>query len=164
LRRSPIPLRDPVDARRLVDTDGGAPMSAAQEALALAAPPDDEVVPALPPPAAPVVPAADREWAARFVHAATEVASGQRSASQLVRWTTPDVQQNLQRRAALAGRARSAGIYRAGKPFVRSLRMSVVASGYEVTAVVGDLDRFHAVAMRMQDLDGRWRVTALEIG
>jgi hypothetical protein len=112
-----------------------------------------------------VVPVEDRDWAARFVHAATEVASGLRSPTQLVRWTSPDIHATLQRRAALASRARAAGVYRAGKPIVRSLRMSVVRPGvYEVCAVVGDVDRVLAVALRMERFDGRWRVSALEIG
>jgi hypothetical protein len=166
LRRTPIPLREPAGARRLVDDVAATPLRVTQEALAFESPEvDEEIVPPPPSPAAPVVPATDREWATRFVHAATEVSSGLRSASQLIRWTTPDIQQALQRRAALAGRARHAGVYRAGKPFVRSLRISVVRPGvYEVTAVVGEVNRFRAVALRMQDLDGRWRVTALEMG
>jgi hypothetical protein len=42
--------------------------------------------------------------------------------------------------------------------------MSVRPDVYEVCAVVGDLDRVRAIALRMEDFDGRWRVTALEIG
>jgi hypothetical protein len=111
------------------------------------------------------IPPEHREWVATFVHAASEVALGLRPAAQLIRWTTMDVHANLHRRAFLAARARSAGVYRAGKPIVRSLRMVTVRPGvYEVCAVVGDLDRARAIALRMEDLEGRWRVTALEIG
>jgi hypothetical protein len=165
LRRSPIPLRDPVPARRVLDRDVTSDVPPTQETLAFAV---TRVNPAAdpPPPPTPVrVPPEDREWAAVFVHAATEVALGLRSASQLIRWTTMDVHANLQRRGSLAARARAAGMYKAGKPFVRSLRMMTVRPDvYEVCAVVGDLDRVRAIALRMEDFDGRWRVTALEIG
>jgi len=165
LRRAAIPLRDPQPARRLLDADPRPTVPTTQGTLTLV-PGREPEMPLVPPaPTAPRVPSGDREWAGRFVHAAAEVSSGLRSATQLIRWTTPDVQMSLQRRAALAGRARTAGVFKTGKPFVRSLRISVVTSRtYEVTAVVGELDRFRAVALRMEDLDGRWRVTALEIG
>jgi hypothetical protein len=166
LRRSPIPLRDPVPARRVLDRDVVDDVSPTQETLAFAV--TARVNPAAEPPPAPTpvrVPPEDREWAAVFVHAATEVALGLRSPSQLIRWTTMDVHASLQRRGSLAARARAAGVYKAGKPFVRSLRMmSVRPDVYEVCAVVGDLDRVRAIALRMEDFDGRWRVTALEIG
>ena len=43
--------------------------------------------------------------------------------------------------------------------------MQVVRRGvYEVAAVVADLDRCRAVALRVERFDGRWRVTALEVG
>jgi hypothetical protein len=166
LRRSPIPLRDPVPARRVLDRDVVREVPPTQETLAFAV--TARVNPAADPPSIPTpvrVPPEDREWAAVFVHAATEVALGLRSASQLIRWTTMEVHANLQRRGSLAARARAAGAYKAGKPFVRSLRMmSVRPDVYEVCSVVGDLDRVRAIAFRMEDLDGRWRVTALEIG
>ena len=166
LRRSPIPLRDPAPARRVLDRDAARGVPPAQETLAFAikARVDPRAEP--PPPPTPVlVPPEDREWAGVFVHAATEVALGLRSASQLIRWTTMDVHANLHRRGSLAARARAAGAYKAGKPIVRSLRMMRVRPDvYEVCAVVGDLDRVRAIALRMEDFDGRWRVTALEIG
>ena len=166
LRRSPIPLREPAPARRVFDRDSQNCVPPTQGTLALAIETPLTVAP--PPPPAPVVvrvPPEHREWAATFVHAATEVALGLRSPAQLIRWTTMDVHATLQRRGSLAARARAAGIYKAGKPHVRSLRICSVRPGiYEICAVVGDLDRVRAVALRMEDLDGRWRVTALEIG
>jgi hypothetical protein len=166
LRRSPIPLRDPAPARRVLDRDAGPGVPPTQGTLALAIDQPLTVAPApSPAPAAVQVPPEHREWAATFVHAATEVALGLRSPAQLIRWTTMDVHATLQRRGSLAARARAAGVYKAGKPKVRSLRISRVRAGvYEICAVVGDLDRVRAVALRMEDLDGRWRVTALEIG
>jgi hypothetical protein len=166
LRRSPIPVRDPAPARRVLDRDAGSGVPPTQGTLALAIDAPLTVAPAPPPaPAVVHVPPEHREWAATFVHAATEVALGLRSPAQLIRWTTMDVHATLQRRGSLAARARAAGVYKAGKPNVRSLRISRVRPGvYEICAVVGDLDRVRAVALRMEDLDGRWRVTALEIG
>jgi hypothetical protein len=34
----------------------------------------------------------------------------------------------------------------------------------EASAVVLDRGRYRAIALRLEDADGRWRVTALEIG
>jgi hypothetical protein len=169
LRRSPIPLREPAPARRVLDRDAGTCVPPTQGTLALTIETPLTVAPAPPPsppsPVLPRVPPEHREWAATFVHASTEVALGLRSPAQLVRWTTMDVHATLQRRGSLAARARAAGVYKAGKPHVRSLRICSVRPGvYEICAVVGDLDRVRAVALRMEDLDGRWRVTALEIG
>jgi hypothetical protein len=168
LRRTPIPLRDPVPARRVIDRNPTAAVPATQGTLLL-----EPAVPAAAPASdarseapAPAAPPEDREWAARFIQAATEVASGLRAPSQLVRWTTPDLHATLTRRATLAARVRSAGAYRAGKPIVRSLVMQPSRRGgaYEVAAVVVDLDRVRAVALRMQRFDHRWRVTDCEIG
>ena len=89
LRRSPIPLRDPVPARRVLDRDVACEVPPTQETLAFAV--TARVNPAADPPPTPApvrVPPADREWAAVFVHAATEVALGLRSSNQLIRWTT----------------------------------------------------------------------------
>jgi hypothetical protein len=167
LRRSPVPLRDPVPARRVLDRHESRVVDATQGTLTLvpATPPAAPEFAVQPEPAIPSAPPEDREWVARFVQAATEVASGLRSSSQLIRWTTPEIHAAIHRRHALAARVRGAGLYRAGKPVVRSLRMQVVRRGvYEVTAVVADLDRFRAVALRVERFDGRWRVTALEVG
>jgi Family of unknown function (DUF6459) len=167
LRRSPVPLRDPVPARRVLDRNESRVVDATQGTLTLvsALPPAAPEFDVQPEPATPSAPPEDREWVARFVQAATEVASGLRSSSQLIRWTTPEIHAGIHRRHALASRVRGAGLYRAGKPVVRSLRMQVVRRGvYEVAAVVADLDRFRAVALRVERFDGRWRVTALEVG
>ena len=167
LRRSPVPLRDPVPARRVLDRHESRVVGATQGTLTLVSetPPAAPDFGIHPEPAIPSAPPEDREWVARFVQAATEVASGLRSSSQLIRWTTPEIHAGIHRRHALAARVRSAGLYKAGKPIVRSLRMQVVRRGvYEVAAVVADLDRCRAVALRVERFDGRWRVTALEVG
>jgi Family of unknown function (DUF6459) len=106
-----------------------------------------------------------REWAATFAQAAMEAAFGIRPVAQLVRWTTPDVQLLLTRRAALARRAgRRLGV-QVGKPRLRTLVIgSPSARVREVAAVVTGPERVRAVAFRMEGYHGRWRVTALDIG
>ena len=104
-----------------------------------------------------------QRWAAQFVQAAVEVAAGQRPAGQLVRWTTEGVHARIARRSQLAARQeRAAGPSRAR---VHSVRVCHPADSIvEACAVVSHRNRIRAVALRLEGLDGRWRVTALEIG
>ncbi len=102
-----------------------------------------------------------RAWAARMVQAVLEAGSGVRPVTQLVRWTSAPVYAALQRRCALAG-GRSVPARRA---VVRSVRICQPADGVvEAAAVVVARGRVQAVALRLEGLDGRWQVTALEIG
>jgi hypothetical protein len=90
----------------VLDRDVACEVPPTQETLAFAV--TARVNPAADPPPTPTpvrVPPEDREWAAVFVHAATEVALGLRSSNQLIRWTTMEVHANLQRRGSLAARA-----------------------------------------------------------
>jgi hypothetical protein len=110
-------------------------------------------------------------WAGQFVQAAVEVALGQRPVSQLVRWTTEDVHLALSRRAQLARRAgeRTSAVAgtgrRAPRPRVQSVRGCTPRDGVvEATVVVNDTLRTRAVAVRLEGWDGRWRVTALQLG
>jgi hypothetical protein len=112
-------------------------------------------------------------WARQFVQAALEVAAGRRPAHQLVRWAGEDVFSTLARRASLAGRvdhgatgaSNRAARATATAVAVRSVRIcQVAADAVEASAVVTDRGRIRAVALRMEGTDGRWRVTALEIG
>lgn len=108
-----------------------------------------------------------RRWAAQFVQAAVEVAVGLRPPVQLVRWTCEDVYATLARRSDVATRARRAGrlAVPVGRARVRSVRCCPVRDGVvEASAVVTDGVRHRGVALRLEGLDGRWRVTALEIG
>jgi hypothetical protein len=164
LRCLPVPAREPRPAMRIRVRDMSPPIPATQGTLALAVPaPAAEIATPSTGDAADVPPQ-HREWAVTFVHAAMEVAAGVRSPAQLVRWTGLDVQAMLIRRGALAARARRGAPQPVAKPVVRSLRMCSPRDGvYEATAVVA-ADRIRAVALRMEDQDGRWRVMALEIG
>ncbi len=109
-----------------------------------------------------------RRWAGQFVQAAVEVSAGYRPVSQLSRWTSEEVYSGVTRRARLSSRTEPRVITRRLAPppaRVQSVRICSPADGVvEACAVVRDRERTRAVALRMEGLDGRWRVTALEIG
>ncbi|SDQ08861.1 Rv3235 family protein [Quadrisphaera sp. DSM 44207] len=99
-----------------------------------------------------------------LVQATVEVLSGARPAAQLLRWLSADVYAGLQRRAALTARVRGARTT-APRAHVRRVHLSSPRDGVvEGAAVVRDGERVRAVALRLEGLDGRWRVTALEVG
>ena len=102
------------------------------------------------------------ELAHRLVQAAVDVLRGLRPASQVLRWTTPEVYSQLRQRA----RVECTDPQTSGRrPVVRSVRTSRCgAAGVEVAAVVLDGRRARAVAVRLDGVDGRWRMTALQIG
>lgn len=102
------------------------------------------------------------ELAHRLVQAAVDVLRGLRPASQVLRWTTPEVYSQLRQRARVeCADPRTAG----RRPVVRSVRTSRSGqAGVEVAAVVLDGRRARAVAARLDGVDGRWRMTALQIG
>lgn len=106
-----------------------------------------------------------RPWAGRLVQAVVEVTAGVRPLTQLVRWTTTEVYESMQRRAthALAsGRGDETGRW---AEVVRSVRVSEPVDGVaEVCAIVQQGPRCRAVALRLEGIDGRWQCTALHIG
>lgn len=134
------------------------------------------------------------KWTAQFVQAAVEVTNGLRPASQLRRWTSDEVHGMLVRRAGLTRSPANRGSTERGsatrstpgspaarnsapvrgaaartrqtqRSVVRSTRVCVLRDGVvEACAVVLDGPRVRAVALRLEGLDGRWRVTALQIG
>ncbi|WP_285596498.1 Rv3235 family protein [Kineosporia sp. NBRC 101731] len=105
-----------------------------------------------------------RPWAAAFIQAAMEVASGLRPPTQLIRWTTPEVHGTLVRRGTLTARALRNGNGMGTKPRLRALRVCVPKTGVcEVSAVIAEPERVRAVAFRMEGLHGRWRVTEFEM-
>lgn len=105
---------------------------------------------------------APEDLAHRLVQATVDVVRGLRPASQVLRWTTPEVYSQLRQRARLeCADPRTAG----RRPVVRSVRTSRCGpTGVEVSAVVLDGGRARAVAARLDGMDGRWRMTALQIG
>ena len=108
------------------------------------------------------------EWARRFAQAAVEIASGDRPASQLVRWTTPTVQADLTRRAQLVARAagRPSGQGRplqAVRPQVVGIHTCFVEREIcEVSIRVRYGQRYRAVAARFELRDQRLVCSALE--
>jgi hypothetical protein len=106
-----------------------------------------------------------KPWAGRLVQAVVEVTSGVRPVSQLVRWTTTEVYDVVQRRQtrALNG-ARAHAPLRLAE-VVRSVRVSEPIDGVaEVCAILQQGPRCRAIALRLEGIDGRWQCTALQIG
>ncbi|WP_395656101.1 Rv3235 family protein [Nocardioides sp.] len=108
------------------------------------------------------------EWAGRYVQAAVEIVGGDRPVSQLLRWTSREVYENLDRRAQLVGRA---GRHQPGQGRVQPVRPRVVGvhtcflarDRVEVSAHVRYGERSRAVAARfVHTSDQRWCCTALE--
>ncbi|WP_125609636.1 Rv3235 family protein [Specibacter cremeus] len=117
------------------------------------------------------------EMARRLGLAALEVLNGSRSVQQLARWLDPHSFEALAVRAQLTAAAYHAAERKlscAGRDGVRQLRQqptvhsvhaSHVAPGiYETSLVVADTLRVRAMALRLEQANGRWRVTALQIG
>ena len=108
------------------------------------------------------------QWAGRYLQAAVEIVGGDRPVSQLLRWSSHEVYQDLDRRAQLVARA---GRHQAGQGRVQPVRPRVVGlhtcfltrDRVEVSAHVRYGDRSRAVAARfVRTTDERWRCTALE--
>ncbi|MCB0895738.1 MAG: hypothetical protein H6529_17495 [Nocardioides sp.] len=161
-----------------VVTFGPAPVASVQGTLAL------DLQPRVHPPEPTVVahgrPVADvtaieaplrhglEQWAGRYVQAAVEIVGGDRPVSQLLRWSSREVYQDLDRRAQLVGRA---GHHLPGHGRVQPVRPRVVGvhtcflarDRVEVSAHVRYGERSRAVAARfVRTPDQRWCCTALE--
>lgn len=146
-----------------------------QDTLALDLGPDAHSAPPLPPATPELDPErcsrergeADvrlRRWVARMAQAAVETAAGQRPASQLVRWTTPEVHRDLTRRGRAVA-AVGAPLTRRIQPQVRSIHACRPAlDAVEASVHVRHGERSRAVAMRLEERDGRWICVALEFG
>ncbi|HEX6920565.1 MAG TPA: Rv3235 family protein [Actinomycetes bacterium] len=188
LRRLPVPACEPpyddegADPRRPVPT--GPPGDALQGTLALAfvLPTGVPAVPDTPPELrlVPSTPAAEdldeaefgpqptpredlpepRRWAGRLVQAVVEVLAGDRPASQLVRWTTTEVYDQVVARV-VPGPPTTCPT----RGVVRSVHVTEPVDGVaEVAALVRRGARSTAVALRLEGMDGRWQCTALELG
>jgi hypothetical protein len=108
--------------------------------------------PSTPPPAA-------GRTAIIVARALLEVLSGWRPASQLSRWTSYPLQQDLERRAP----RRPTG----ARLQLRRIRVSEPASGVaEVCALADDpvQQRVRVIALRLEDRQGEWIVTRLQAG
>ncbi|ROR91528.1 Rv3235 family protein [Nocardioides aurantiacus] len=105
-------------------------------------------------------------FAQRFAAAVVEVVGGDRGPSQLLRWTSPEVYADLQRRSALMNRTVPGDRrVRRLRSQVRSVHLSCPAPGaVELSIHVRRGDRSRAVAARLVQREGRWCCTALEFG
>ncbi len=95
-----------------------------------------------------------------------EILTGAREVDSIARWITDDVHRHLQHRAALAARARSLGRHARARPLLRvgSVLVCHVTEGVaEATVVVLTRNRARAVALRLEDRQGRWRATAVGV-
>jgi hypothetical protein len=107
------------------------------------------------------------QHAARIGAAVVEIAGGDRPVSQVLRWTTPEVYQDLGRRALLvaaaAGRRPGSGDIQSVRPqLVRVHASFISATCAEVTWHVRYGHRSRAVAARFELIRDRWQVSALE--
>jgi hypothetical protein len=114
--------------------------------------------------------AARREFerfSGRIVQAVVEIVAGDRPVSQVLRWTTPAVYQDLGRRAQLVaravGRRPGQGGLQGTRPHVVGVRMCFVSDQVaEVSAHVRYGRRSRAVAARFERHRDRWVCSALE--
>ena len=101
------------------------------------------------------LPAADR--AARVLaRALVEILSGQRPVAQLRVHCAPEIYAGLLERPFTGQQA---------LPHILTVRVCEPADGVaEVSAAFRRADRVRAVAFRIEGVDGRWRITALQVG
>jgi hypothetical protein len=106
-------------------------------------------------------------WTCRFAQAAAEIVGGDRPASQLLRWTSPEVYADLNRRAQLVARA---GGHQPGQARVQPVRPRVIgvrtcfvdSETVEAGLHIRYGQRSRAVAARFERREERWVCTALE--
>jgi Family of unknown function (DUF6459) len=107
------------------------------------------------------------QHAARIGAALVEIVGGDRPVSQVLRWTTPEVYQDLARRAhlvasAVGRRAGSGGIQSVRPQLVGAHTSFVSQTCAEVSLHVRYGQRSRAVAARFELIRDRWQVSALE--
>jgi hypothetical protein len=96
-----------------------------------------------------------RAVATVVVRAIVEAMTGIRPAAHLAAWTSPQVQTDLERLTADNLRRR--------RYTLRCVRVCEPREGIaEVAAVIAQGERVSALALRMETINGRWRVTALQ--
>jgi uncharacterized protein DUF6459 len=184
LRRLPTPVVDPPYDDELVAAATGAPTHPDQGALALtftlvngvpavpapdpnavlrAMPDDDDFFEAQPTPREALPD--PRPLAARLAQAIVEVVHGARPLAQLMRWTSPEVYADLERRLAAFARNSPTAHRHVNAGTVRSIHVSEPSPGVaEVCAAIRRGPRTLALALRFDGLDGRWRCTAVDFG
>lgn len=105
-----------------------------------------------------------RPWATQLTQGVLEVLSGDRPVTQLLRWTSQDVYDTLQRRMVVGARAHGQARVRR-RAAVRSVHVTRPDVGVaEVAATALREGRLQAIALRLEGINGRWQCTALELG
>lgn len=179
--RPPAPTRGLASVSRLsparVPDPRSDPHEAVQGTLALdldclSAPADRPLAP----PPAPLVAVAGgtaldpaeevRIWAHRFAQAVVEVTGGDRPLTQLLRWTSTSVYQDLARRVQIMVHTRNAPVRRRTiRPQVRSVHVFQPSPrSAEVSVHVRYGQRSRAVAARLERRRGAWTCTDLQLG
>jgi hypothetical protein len=105
-------------------------------------------------------------WVAQLARAVAEVSCGERPAGQLTRWVTRGEMAKLVARATYVSRHPSARAQRGATHMraVRAVRICPVAPGIlETSAVLVGSDRAQAIAIRLEEVSGRWLATAIEM-
>ena len=101
-------------------------------------------------------------WATQIISAVLECTTGLRPVNQLARWLDTAPREMVARRYTIAQRR---GTRPLGRSAVLRTRACEPADGVaEVSLVVQHEGRVRAVAARLSGVDGRWLVTALQIG
>lgn len=104
--------------------------------------------------------------AGRLGLALAEVLAGLRSPGQLIPFTTPEVYAVIDRRAiTLARRAATGPRRQPTRVRLRRVHLCRPASGVaEASVIIEEGGRVRALALRLVGHDGRWRVSAFQIG
>ncbi len=103
-------------------------------------------------------------WARRLLQAILESLAGRRSPTQLQYWTSWGVYRDIVRVAQRGGRTQPS-TSRGASVQISRLRVCEPADGVaEVCAVAQRDGRWHAVAARLEGIDGRWRCVSLTVG
>ncbi|MBB6629021.1 hypothetical protein H5V45_16970 [Nocardioides sp. KIGAM211] len=107
------------------------------------------------------------QWSWRYAQAAVEIVGGDRPVSQLLRWSSRPVYEDLARRALLVAQAGGhepgAGRVQPVRPMVQSVRCCFLArEAAEVSVRVRYGQRSRALAARFELRTGRWLCTALD--
>jgi len=103
-------------------------------------------------------------WGRRLLQAMLESLAGRRSPTQLQNWTSWGVYRDIVQVAQRGERGRTSPM-RGESVSISALRVCEPADGVaELSAVVRRDRRWHAVAARLEGIDGRWRCVSLTVG
>jgi len=103
-----------------------------------------------------------RAWLHRMAGVLLECMTGVRSPHQIARWVSPLVYERINARSVIAKRRGARPLHRS---LVRRVHLCEPDDGViEASVVVQHDGRVRAMALRMVGVDGRWMVTAMELG